>query len=123
MNQAMNNEYIQNMNKYGKTSYDAMKELYEINMRIMGQFGEQQAAYLNLFMECATAQLDMLGKSKDYKDIITNQTNLVNEASEKVQGIARNAVDILNEGKDEVSAWVEKGVKDASEAVPFAKPE
>ena len=117
----MNNELIENMNKFGKSSYDAMKELYEINMRIVGQFSEQHAAYMNLFMECATAQMDMIGKSKDYKEIITKQTELMSEASEKAQGIARNTVDILNETKDEVSAWVEKEVENASAVVPFAK--
>ncbi|MEM7304609.1 MAG: phasin family protein [Pseudomonadota bacterium] len=117
----MNNEVIENMNKMGKSSYDAMKELYDINMRIVGQMSEQQAAYVNLMMDCATSQMDMLGKSKDYKEIISKQTSLMSEASEKAQGIARNTVDIFNESKDEVSAWVEKGVKEASDVVPFAK--
>ncbi len=115
----MNNEYIEKMNKLGKSGYDAMKELYEMNMRLVGQFSEQQAAFFNLYMEYATSQMDMIGKSKDYKDIISKQTELMSEASEKVQGIARNTVDILNESKDEVSAWVEKEVKQASKAVPF----
>ena len=117
----MNNQYIEKMNNLGKSSYDAMKELYEINMRIAGQLSEQQAAFFNLYMECATAQMDMIGKSKDYKDIISKQTELMSDASEKAQGIARNAVDIMNESKDEVSAWVEKEVKVASAVVPFAK--
>lgn len=117
----MNNEILENMNKMGKSSYDAMKELYDINMRVVGQMSEQQAAYLNLMMECATSQMDMVGKSKDYKDIIAKQTSLISEASEKAQGIARNTVDIFNESKDAVSAWVEKGVKEASNVAPFAK--
>ena len=37
------------------------------------------------------------------------------------RAIARNTVDIINESKDEVSAWVEKGVEDASAIVPFNK--
>ena len=117
----MNNEIIENINKMGKSSYDAMKELYDINMRVAGQMSEQQAAYLNLMMECATAQMDMIGKSNDYKEIISKQTSIVSDASEKAQGIARNTVDIFNESKEEVSAWVEKGVKEASDVVPFAK--
>ena len=117
----MNTEMFENMNKLGKSSYDALKELYDINMKISGQFYEQQMAFANLTIECATAQMEMVSKSKGYKDIISGQTSLINEASEKVQGIARNTVDIMNESKDEVSAWVEKGVEDASAIVPFNK--
>ena len=117
----MNSEMIENVNKLGKTTYDAMKELYNINMKIAGQISEQQMALINLTMECATAQMEMIGKSKGYKDILSGQTNLFNETSEKVQGIARNTMDIMNETKDEVSAWVEKGVEDASAIVPFKK--
>ncbi len=117
----MNTEMIEKMNTLGKTSYDAIKDLYEINMKIASQVSEQQMAFFNLYLECATAQMEMLGKSKDYKDVMTSQTTLINEASEKVQGIARNTVDIMNETKDDVSAWVEKGVEDASSIVPFAK--
>ena len=117
----MNNEIFETMSKLGKANYDAMKELYNINLKIVGQISDQQQAFINLSMECVTSQLEMLGRSKDYKEIISSQTSLINEASEKVQGIARNTVDIMNESKEEVSAWVEKGVEEAATIVPFAK--
>lgn len=117
----MSTEIIENMNKFGKSSYDAMKELYDINTKIVGQMYEQQMAFINLSMECATSQMEMVSKSKGYKDIVSGQTTLINEASEKAQGIARNTVDIMNESKDDVSAWVEKGVEDASSIVPFVQ--
>ena len=117
----MTNEIFETINKLGKSNYDAMQELYNINLKIAGQFAEQQQAFINLSMECVTSQMDMLGKSKDYKEVISEQTALINETSSKVQGIARNTVDIMNESKDEVSAWVEKGVEDAATIVPFSK--
>ncbi len=95
----MTNEIFESINRIGKTSYDAMKELYDINIKIAGQFSEQQLAFINLSLECATSQMEMIAKSKGYKDIFSGQTTLVNEASEKAQGIARNTVDIINESK------------------------
>ena len=117
----MSNEIFESINQIGKITYDAMKELYNINIKIAGQISEQQLALINLSLECVTSQMEMIGKSSGYKDIFSNQTSLINETSEKVQGIARNTVDIMNESKDEVSAWVEKGVEDAVSVVPFAK--
>ena len=117
----MNTEILENMNKFGKTSYDAAKELYDINTKVAEQVYQQQMALVNLSMEYATSQMDIAAKSKGYKDIISGQSSLFNEASEKVQGIARNTVDIINESKDEVSAWVEKGVQEATNAATFTK--
>jgi len=117
----MTNEIFETMNKLGKSNYDAIQELYNINLKIAGQIADQQQAFINLSMECVTSQMEMLGKSKDYKEVISEQTALINETSAKVQGIARNTVDIMNESKDEVSAWVEKGVEDAATIVPFSK--
>lgn len=117
----MYNETFEKMNKLGKSGYDTIKELYEINMKIVNQLSEQQMAFVSLYIECTTSQFEMLDKSKDYKDVIGSQTTLINQASEKVQDIARNTVDIMNETKDDISAWVERGVEDASSIVPFAK--
>jgi len=116
----MNNELFESINQIGKTSYDAMKELYDINIKIAGQFSEQQLAFINLSLKCTTSQMDMMAKSKGYKDIFSGQTALINDASEKAQGIARNTIDIINESKDEVSAWVEKGVEDIATIIPLA---
>ena len=117
----MNTEMIENMNKMGKTTYNAVKELYDINMKMVGQVYEQQMAIMNLGMEYTTSNMEMLGKSKGYKDVVSGQTALISETSEKVQGIARNTVDIMNESNDEVSAWVEKGVEDAANIIPMMK--
>ncbi len=117
----MNKDIAENLNKFGKASYDATKELYEINLKIAGQMYDQQLAFFNLSFEYATATMELIGNSKGYNDIVSGQTALISDASEKVQGIARNTVDIMNESKDEVSAWVEKGVEDAAAIVPFAQ--
>ena len=117
----MNNEIFDNFNTFGKTAYEAMKELYDINIKIAAQVSEQQMALINLSMECATNQMELISKSKGVKDIFTGQTSLLNDTNEKIQGIARNSVDIMNESKEEVSAWVEKGVEEASSIVPFTK--
>lgn len=115
----MNNEVLENLNKLGKVSLNATKELYGINNRIVEQITEQQLAYANLYVETATRQLKLVGEAKGYNEVVRGQTEIVNDISKKAQGIARNTIDIINESKDEVSAWVEKGVQEASTVVPF----
>jgi len=117
----MSNEILENVNKLSKSAYDSLKALYDINVNIAGQISDQQVAFANLYVDYVTSQMKLISKSKDYKDIFAGQSKLINEVSEKVQGIARNTIDIVNESKDEVSAWVEKGVEEATAVVPFAK--
>ncbi len=114
----MTNDIFGTMCKLGKANYVGLQELYNINLKIADQISDQQQAFVNLSIDCATSQMEILSKSKDYKAVVNAQATLIKDTNEKVQGIARNTVDIINESKDEVSAWVEKGVEDM---VPFTK--
>lgn len=104
--------------KFGKASYAAMKELYEINTRIADQFTDQQFACANFCIESATSQMKLLGEARGYKEIITGQTELVKDLSSRAQGITHNAVDIMNETGNEISTWFDKCVAEACTALP-----
>ncbi len=115
----MTNEVLENLNKLGKVSLDAIKELYEINSKTVEQITEQQLAYANLYVETTTRQMKLATEAKGYNEVVNGQTKLVDDISKKAQGIALNTVDIINESNNEVSTWVEKGVQEASTVVPF----
>ncbi len=89
---------------------------------------EQQLALISLSTECTARQLKLASEAKGYKEIISGQTEIAADIGSKVQGIARNTVDIINESKDEMSDWFEKNVKEAEKSmkeatkvVPLAK--
>lgn len=117
----MNNEIVKNMKQLVKSSCDTMNNLCAINMRISKQIAEQNMAFVNLGIGCITSQIKINEKSNDYKEVLNKQADLLNETNEKVQGLTRNAIDIMSETKEEVTAWVEKGVQEASSITPFNK--
>ena len=124
----MSEVIFEKLSKVGKSSYDSVKELYEINTKIAEQIFEQQLAMFNLGVEFTSRQLALAGQAKGYKEIVTGQTEITSDVISKVQGIARNSADIITESKDEVNAWFEKGVKEAEKSiqevakvVPFTK--
>ncbi len=123
----MNTMYEQ-MNKYGLNAYETLKQLYAINTSLAEQLIEQQFALGTLAIEYSTKQMKLASTAKGYKELLSAQTEIAGEMSSKVQGIARNTLDIMSETKDEIGAWfeksmkdAEKGLKEAAKVVPVAK--
>ena len=113
----MNTAVYQNMNKLGKTTYEAIKELYAVNTNIAEQVFEQQLALTSLGVDYFISQLQLASTARGYKEIINGQTDIVADISNKVQGIARNTLDIINESRDEVNSWFEKNVQVAEKGL------
>ncbi len=109
------------MNKSNEPNYDVVKEFFNINLKMASQIADQQQAILKLSVDNVTAQMKIFGKSKDYNDVISGQTNLMSETSSKIQDIAKDTTNFMNQSTNEVSLWVEKSMEKAAFIVPFSK--
>ncbi len=116
----MGKEMMSKLNEMSQASYEASKELAEINTKTIEEICEQQLALANLMIENVTTQMKLLGTAKDLKEVISSQSEINADLSGKVMGIARNTTDIMTEYKDQCSSWYEKGVKAGSTFVPAA---
>ena len=114
-------EMNENMSKIGQSAYSAAKALYTMNTDTVEQLFDQQIAMATLGMESITRQMELIGTAKGYQAVIEGQADIANDLSSKSQGIARNTLDILNESKEEVSAWVEEVAKEAADNNPMVK--
>ena len=121
----MNTPMYESMNKLSKGSYESMKGLYQMQSKLAEQVIEQQMALLSLGVEFFTRQMQLASEAKGYKEILSGQTEITSDISSKVQGIARNTLDIFNESRDELNGWfescvkeAEKGIKEATNIVP-----
>ena len=113
----MNTANFENMNKLGKSAYEAIKEFYAVNTNIAEQVFEQQLALTSLGVDYFISQLQLASSAKGYKEMINGQTDIVTDFTSKVQGIARNTLDIINESRDEVNTWFEKNAKEAEKGL------
>ncbi len=102
------------------STYETLKQLYTINTNTVEQLVEQQLALASLGIEYATSQMKLASTAKGYKEVMSAQTDMAGDISSKMQGIARNTLDIMNESRDEISAWFEKSVKDAEKNIKEA---
>ncbi len=105
----------ENMNKMGQSAYSAANALYTMNTNTVEQLFDQQIAMATLGMETITSQMDLMSTAKGYQAVIDGQTDIISDVSSKSQGIARNTLDILNETKEDVTAWVEDVAKEAAD--------
>lgn len=97
--------------------YKSAKSLYDINVGILTQLAEQQLAYGSLFTDYATRQMELLGTTRNYKELMLAEGKAVKEFAVNAQAIASGTLNILTESKDDVAAWVEKGIEKTASAV------
>ncbi len=109
------------MNKVSQSAYSAAKAFYALNTNTYEQLFEQQIAMATLGMESITSQMKLMSTTQDYNAVVAGQTELANEISSKSQDIARNSMDIMNESKEEVSAWVEGVAKETAANIEMVK--
>ena len=113
----MNTASYDQINKLGLSTYETLKQLYKINTNTVEQLIEQQFALATLGVEYAASQMKLAGTVKGYKEVVTAQTDIAGEINSKMQGIARNTLDIMTESKDAISAWFEKSIKEAGKGI------
>lgn len=111
----------ENMNKMGQSAYNTAKAIYEINTNTLEQLFDQQIAMATLGVESTTRQMELMSKAKGYEAVIEGQADIANDFSSKSQGIARNTLDIMNESKEEVTAFIEKTAKEAADNIEMFK--
>ena len=114
-------EINENMNKVGQSAYSAVKSLYAMNTNTVEQLFDQQIAMATLGMEAVTSQMELMSSAKGYHAVIDGQADIASDVSSKSQGIARNTLDILNETKDDVTAWAEDVAKETADNNPMVK--
>ena len=111
----------ENMNKMGQSAYSAANAFYAMNTNTVEQLFDQQIAMATLSMETITSQMELMSSARGYEAMVAGQADIANDISSKSQGIAQNTMDILNESKEDVTAWVEDVTKEATDNNPMGK--
>lgn len=114
-------ELIGQWSKLTKTGFDSLKELGEINGRLVERLSQQQLEIVNASLEATVKETQLLTQSKGYKDLVDNQSALSAEYNRRFLDIVRRTTDILTQARDELSAWVERGVEQVEQGVRRAE--
>ncbi len=110
----MQKELVDQWADLGKSALDSMKELGDINSKIVDKITQQQQEILDICLEASRKELELVGEGKDPADLFKAQSELAREYNQKFLDIAKETTEVLTQCEDDLSNWAEKGVETAS---------
>ncbi len=103
------------MNDFSKQALNAAQALGAINSQVAEQLMAQQMELANLCVEGSVKQLRASQDSKDVKEFLEQQTQLVQEYTDKFTALAKNQVNLAQTLTEKYQAWFAQGVKQAND--------
>lgn len=103
----MENELYESITSAGKSSYEALQKLTELNTETMSKLTEVQISMANLGIEGSMGQMKLLTTSGSYDALLAAESDFANEYGEKVMSLATKTSDILTESGEAMSKWFE----------------
>ena len=111
----MQQEFVNSMNDFSKQALNAAQALGAINSQLAEQLMAQQMELANLCVEGSVKQLRASQDSKDMKEFLEQQTQLVQEYTDKFTALAQNQVNLAQTLTEKYQTWFAQGVKQAND--------
>jgi hypothetical protein len=116
-------EIIDQWTKLTRSALDAVKELADLNTKLLERTSEQQFELAHASLDAGLKGVQLVSEPRSYKDFISGQTALVTEYGDRVLKIVRRSNEVAAELRDEYAAWIEGKVREAARTSgPVASP-
>ena len=109
----MTNDITKQWSEISKTAIESMKELGNINTRVIQQLTEQQLAVLNTCMEASQKEIEMAASGKNAQNpqaLLAAQAELMAEYNSRFMNIVQSTGNILKDCNNEIMDWADKGM-------------
>ena len=113
----MQNEYLDKFTNVGQESYSALQELGVINSKALQKLAELQLNFATMNIESGIEQARALTGTTNYKDLLTSASEFANDYGNKVIDMTRQTTEVLNDSRDEIVEWLEKGFESSIKTV------
>ncbi len=115
----MTNDITKQWSEISKTAIESMKELGNINTKVIEKLTEQQLAVLNTCMEASQKEIEMATSGKNAQDpqaLLAAQAELMAEYNSKLMEIVQSTGVILKDCNSEITSWADKGMNITAKA-------
>jgi hypothetical protein len=109
-------EIFDQWTKFTRTALDAVKELAELNTKLLERTSEQQFELATASLDAGVKGVQLVSEPRSYKDFISGQTALATEYGDRVLKIVRRGNEVAAELRDEYAGWIEGKVREAARA-------
>lgn len=107
------NETFELVNKSATLGYDNLRKVAEINMNAWEQLVAAQMSVMNTCFDTTAKQVDMLKTVKRMDELVSQQSELARELSEKLVESNKEVIEIMSKTRDEYQELAEAGVEQA----------
>jgi len=117
----MTNDITKQWSEISKTAIESMKELGNINTKVMEKLIEQQLAVLNTCMEASQKEIELAASGENAQNpqaLVAAQAELMAEYNSKLMKIVQSTGDILKDCNSEITNWADKGMNIAQKTAP-----
>lgn len=116
----MQNELMDMVNQFNQNIFASAKRLGDLNMRTFEQLAGKQAEIMNSCLESSAKQYEAMSKSKDYKEALAAQSELLKGCNEKFMLNLKETTEMMTTVREELAGMMEDAVKYTSESVEKA---
>jgi len=116
----MQQDYFKSLNEFSNSAMEAARSLGEINSKLMEKTFALQMKVADLVVEGGLQQGKLVQETREAKDFIGEQTNLVQEYAGKFVELTRSNVSLAQEAGEEYKSWMEKRMEAANSAAKHA---
>ena len=111
----MSNDMLNKWTEMNQSAMNSIKELGDINTKMMTRLTQRQMDMMNLYMEGSAKQMEAMKGVANPQDAVSTQTGFYTDMNEKLMDNARQTLEVLMEAKAELTDWAEKGMSQATE--------
>jgi phasin family protein len=113
----MQDELLDRWRQLAQNTLDSLRELGEINTRLMERLSRQQLEIVNATFEATARETQLVTQSRDPRDFLEKQASFAAEYNRRFLDIARRSTDILGQAREEMTAWMERGLQVADRSM------
>ena len=116
----MQNELLDRWRQLTQNTLNSLRELGDINTRLMERLSRQQLEIVSATFEATARETQLVTQSRDPRDFLEKQASFAADYNRRFLDIARDSTDILGQARDEITAWMERGLQAADRNVEQA---
>ena len=113
MDKAVSNVF-ENVTDAHKQAFDAILGFNKIAVRTQGLLAGQHLVAMEKVFDAGSRNLQLVAEAKDPRELVKRQAEVAVELGENLVAVAREAMDIQAQARDEVATLVEEGFKAAN---------